>query len=127
TADRRGGFRYVNGNEIAALVTWFKLDQLARQGRLPPSPVVITTTVTTSLVTRIARHFGAQVVNNLLVGFKHMAEVLLQLEATGAYEDVRARPEDMVIATEESHGILAMPQVRDKDAGAACLLLAELA
>src|SRR5262249_9640728 len=38
-----------------------------------------------------------------------------------------ATPEDFVIAGEESHGILAMPQIRDKDAGAACLLLAELA
>jgi phosphoglucomutase/phosphomannomutase len=89
--------------------------------------VVITTVVTTGLVTRIARHFGVQVVNNLLVGFKNMAEVLRQLEETGAYEDVRATPDDMVIATEESHGILATPQLRDKDSGAACLLLAELA
>ncbi|HEY1376753.1 MAG TPA: phospho-sugar mutase, partial [Gemmataceae bacterium] len=126
-ADGRGGFRYLTGNEICALVTWFKLDQLGRQGRMPESPVVITTVVTTSLVTRIARQYGAQVVNNLLVGFKHMAEVLRQLEETGSYEDVRARPEDLVIATEESHGILAMPQVRDKDAAAGCLLLAELA
>jgi phosphoglucomutase/phosphomannomutase len=126
-ADGRGNFRYITGNEISALLTWFKLDQLANQGRLPESPLVTTTTVTTSLVTRIARHYRAQVVNNLLVGFKHMAEVLRQLEETGAYEDVRATPEDMVIATEESHGILAMPQVRDKDAAAACLLMAELA
>jgi phosphoglucomutase/phosphomannomutase len=125
--DGRGGLRYITGNELCALLTWFKLDQLSRKGRMPESPLVITTVVTTSLVTRIARHFGAQVVNNLLVGFKHMAEVLRQLEETGAYDDVRARPEDMVIATEESHGILAMPQVRDKDAAAACLLLAELA
>jgi phosphoglucomutase/phosphomannomutase len=126
-ADGRGGFRYITGNEICALIAWFKLDQLTRQGRMPESPVVVTTVVTTSLVTRIARHYGAQIVNNLLVGFKHMAEVMRQLEQTGAYEDVRARPEDMVIATEESHGILAMPQVRDKDAAAGCLLLAELA
>jgi phosphoglucomutase/phosphomannomutase len=126
-ADGQGGYRYLTGNELCALATWFKLDQLAQQGRMPESPVVLTTVVTTSLVTRIARHFGTQVVNNLLVGFKHMAEVLRQLEDTGAYEDVRARPEDLVIATEESHGILAMPQIRDKDAGAACLLLAELA
>jgi phosphoglucomutase/phosphomannomutase len=126
-ADGRGGFRYVTGNEISALLAWFKLDQLARQGRLPQSPLVITTTVTTTLVTRIARHYGAQVVNNLLVGFKHMAEVLRQLEESGTYEDVRATPDDLVIATEESHGILAMPQVRDKDAAAACLLMAELA
>jgi phosphoglucomutase/phosphomannomutase len=126
-ADGHGGFRYITGNEIAYLATWFKLDQLAKQGRMPESPVVITTVVTTSLVTRIARHFGAQVVNNLLVGFKNMAEVLRQLEEGGAFEDVRARPEDMVIAIEESHGILAMPQIRDKDAAAACLLFAELA
>jgi phosphoglucomutase/phosphomannomutase len=126
-ADGRGGYRYLTGNEIAALVAWFKLDQLTSQGRLPPSPLVITTTVTTSLVTRIARHYGAQVVNNLLVGFKHMAEVLRQLEESGTYEDVRATPDDLVLATEESHGVLTTPAIRDKDAAGGCLLLAELA
>jgi phosphoglucomutase/phosphomannomutase len=126
-ADGRGSFRYITGNEITALLTWFKLDQLAQQGRMPQSPVVITTLVTTSLVTRIARHYGAQIVNNLLVGFKNMAEVLRQLDETGTYEDVRATPADMVIAAEESHGILAMPQVRDKDSAAGCLLMAECA
>jgi phosphoglucomutase/phosphomannomutase len=124
--DGHGAFRYITGNELCALAAWFKLDQLSRLGRMPPSPVVITTVVTTTLVTRIARHYGAQIVNNLLVGFKHMAEVLRQLEEHGSYEDVRARPDDMVIATEESHGILVMSQIRDKDAAAACLLLAEL-
>ncbi|MBX7105751.1 MAG: phospho-sugar mutase [Gemmataceae bacterium] len=126
-ADGQGGFHYITGNEICGLCTWFKLDQLHRQARMPPSPVVITTVVTTGLVTRIARHFGCQVVNNLQVGFKNMAEVLRQFEETGGYEDVRARPEDMILATEESHGIMAMPQIRDKDGAAACLLLAEQA
>ena len=87
----------------------------------------MTTEVTTALVTRIARHFRAQVVNNLLVGFKYIAEVLWQLESTGRYEDVTGTPADFIIASEESHGILAMPQLRDKDSAAACLLLAELA
>jgi len=134
-ADRLGGltpkgqgeYRFLTGNEIAALATWFKLSQLKKLGKMPPSPLVITTLVTTSLITRIARQFGSQVVNNLLVGFKHMAEVLRQLEDTGSFEDVRGTPDDLVIATEESHGILAMPQIRDKDAAAACLILAELA
>jgi phosphoglucomutase/phosphomannomutase len=127
TADGCGGYRHLTGNEIAGLVTWFKLDQLTRQGRLPPSPVVVTTAVTTSLVTRIARHYGAQIVNNLLVGFKHMAEVLRQLEENGGYEDVRATPDDLILATEESHGVLTTPAIRDKDAAGGCLLLAELA
>ncbi len=121
------GWRYITGNEICALTTHFKLAKLTEQGLLPRSPIVLTTEVTTSLVTRIARHFGAQVVNNLLVGFKYMADVLWQLEQFGVYEDVRGTPEDFVLGTEESHGVMLMPQIRDKDGGAAALLLAELA
>lgn len=125
--DRDGNWRVVNGNEIAALLTHFKLSRLANQGRLPPSPIVVRTDVTTSQVTRIARHFRAQVVDNLLVGFKYIADVLWQLERGGGCEDVRGTPEDFVIGVEESHGILVTPHVRDKDASAAALLLAELA
>jgi phosphoglucomutase len=125
--DGRGGYRFITGNEIAALVTWFKLSKLQQAGRMPASPIVANSLVTTSLTTRIGRHFGAQVIDNLLVGFKYVAEVLWQLEQEGGYEDVRGTPDDYVIGTEESHGILAMPQVRDKDAGAGALLMAELA
>ncbi len=126
-ADGSGNLRVITGNEICALLTHFKLAQLTAQHRMPQSPIVVTTEVTTRLVTRISRHFGAQVVNNLLVGFKFIAEVLWQLESTGKYEDVTGTPADFIIGTEESHGVMAMPQLRDKDAGAAALLLAELA
>jgi phosphoglucomutase/phosphomannomutase len=124
---RAGVWRAVTGNQIAALLTHFKLHKLAQHGRLPPSPIVITTLVTTGMITRIARHFRAQVIDNLLVGFKYVADVLWQLEEHGAYEEVTGTPADFVIATEESHGILLTPQIRDKDAGAAALLLAEAA
>jgi phosphoglucomutase/phosphomannomutase len=120
-------FRFLNGNTIAALLTHFKLAKLAEQGRMPRSPIVVKTLVTTDQVTRIARHFGAQVVENLLVGFKYIAEVLWQLEQNGSYEDVQGSPEDFVIGCEESHGILVTPKIRDKDAGGSALLLAELA
>lgn len=125
--DGKGDYRYVNGNELASLLTLFKLSKLASQGRLPASPIVVRTEVTTAQVTRIARHFKAQIVENLLVGFKFVADVLWHLEREGAYEDVRGTPADFVIASEESHGILTTPQIRDKDAGGAALLLAELA
>jgi phosphoglucomutase/phosphomannomutase len=127
TKTREGTWRYLTGNEIAALVTHFKLDQLAQQGRMPPSPVVIKTEVTTGLVTRIARKFGCQVVDDLLVGFKYVADVLGRLERDGRYGDVQGTPADFVIACEESHGILTTPQIRDKDAAGGSLLLAELA
>ncbi len=125
--DRAGTIRFITGNEMAALLTHFKLNKLAQQGRLPKSPIVVTTEVTTGQITRIARHFKSQVIDNLLVGFKYVADVLWQLEQTGAYEDVTGTPADFVIATEESHGILVTAQIRDKDAGGAALLMAELA
>ena len=125
--DGSGEFRYLTGNQIGALLTHFKLSKLAEKGSLPGSPVIVTTEVTTTLVTRVARHFNAQVVNNLLVGFKYIADVLWHLEQSGAYEDVTATPADFVFGVEESHGYLVTPHIRDKDAAGAALLLAELA
>ncbi len=125
--DRAGVCRHITGNQIAALLTHFKLHKLQQFGRLPASPIVVTTEVTTGMITRIARHFGAQVIADLLVGFKYVADVLHHLESEGAYDDVTGSPADFIIATEESHGALLMPQIRDKDAGAAALVLAELA
>ncbi len=125
--DRDGNWRVISGNEIAALLTHFKLSKLSQQGRLPSSPIVVRTEVTTSQITRIARHFKAQVVDNLLVGFKYVADMLWQLEQNGSYEDVHGTPADFILATEESHGALVTPHIRDKDAGGAAILMAELA
>ncbi len=120
-------WRVLTGNTIAALLTHFKLSRLMEQGRMPSAPIVVKTLVTSTLVTRIARHFQAQCVDNLLVGFKYIAEVLWQLEQSGAYEEVRGTPEDFIIGCEESLGFLVTPHIRDKDAASAALLLAELA
>src|SRR5215213_7489833 len=125
--DGKGTFRFITGNEIAALLTHFKLAQLARAGSLPASPIVITTEVTTGQITRIGRQFGAQVINDLLVGFKYHADALWQIETTGQFGDVRGSVSDFVIATEESHGVMATAGVRDKDSACAALLLAEAA
>src|SRR4029077_8910621 len=62
--DGNGDYRFLTGNEICALVTHFKLSQLAKTGRMPPSPIIVTTEVTTSLIGRIARSFNAQIVEN---------------------------------------------------------------
>ncbi|HWG44903.1 MAG TPA: phospho-sugar mutase [Gemmataceae bacterium] len=124
---RGGEWHVITGNQIATLLTHFKLNKLTQQGRLPSSPIVVRTEVTTSQVTRIARHFKAQIVENLLVGFKYIADVLWHLDREGAYEDVTGTPNDFVIAVEESHGVLVTPHIRDKDAAGAALLMAELA
>ncbi|HEY1186478.1 MAG TPA: phospho-sugar mutase [Gemmata sp.] len=125
--DGKGTFRFLTGNELAALLTHFKLAQLSRSGSLPTAPIVITTEVTTGQIARIGRHFGAQVIADLLVGFKYHADALWQIESTGQYGDVRGAVSDFVIASEESHGIMATAGVRDKDSACAALLLAEAA
>ncbi|HKB03234.1 MAG TPA: phospho-sugar mutase [Gemmataceae bacterium] len=125
--DGAGDYRFLTGNEICSLLTHFKLSQLTKSGRMPASPIIVTTEVTTSMVGRIAWSFNAQVVDNLLVGFKYIAEVIWQLESAGAYEDVTGAPADFVLGCEESHGIQTTPDLRDKDAGGAAVLLAEMA
>jgi phosphoglucomutase/phosphomannomutase len=125
--DGSGDYRFLTGNEICALLTHFKLIQLTKSGRVPASPIVVTTEVTTSMIGRIARHFNAQIVENLLVGFKYIAEVLHQLETTGSYEDVTGTTADFVLGCEESHGIQTTAELRDKDAGGAAVLLGEMA
>lgn len=126
-ADGAGSFRFLTGNDIACLIAYYKLQQLTRQGRLPASPIVITTEVTTRLLTQIARQFGAQVVNYLPVGFKHIAEVLRQLQTNEKFDDITGAPSDFVFGAEEAHGILVTADMRDKDAASAALLLAEAA
>ena len=122
-----GAYRFLTGNEIAVLVTHYKLEQLQRLGRLPARPLVIKTEVTTELLRPITDHFGGTLIGDLLVGIKYHANVLHQIEQRRRYGTVTAALDDFIIAAEESHGILVTPELRDKDAAGAALLLAELA
>jgi phosphoglucomutase len=122
-----GTYRFLTGNEIAVLVTHYKLAQLQRLGRLPKRPLVIKTEVTTELLRPITEHFDGTLIGHLLVGFKYHAHVLDCLEQHGTFGTVKATLADFVIGVEESHGILVTPEIRDKDAAGAALLLAELA
>lgn len=112
-------WRFVTGNEIAALVVHHAL-----QGRptVPgaPAPLIIQTEVTSRLVERVAALHGARVVSDLLVGFKYVGELLDRLEDDGELDTFAA-------GVEESHGVLVTPALRDKDAAGGALLLAELA
>ena len=119
-------FVFVNGNELAVILTRYRLESLRRVGKLPETPLIIKTQVTTDLMTRIAESFGAQVIGNLLVGFKYVGDILDHLERSGQFDGVKARLEDFVLAAEESHGLLVTPEVRDKDAAGAAIVLAEL-
>lgn len=116
------GYRFFTGNEIGALVTEYRLTYgtYAR-------PIVMKTEVTSELVSRVARRHGAQVVGDLLVGFKYIGDGLRRIEEGGAFAGAEGRIEDFVVGVEESHGVLVTPAMRDKDAAGAALSLAEFA
>ena len=107
----------INGNQIGAVLCYYILAALENQGRLPDRGVVCKTIVTTDLISLIARHFGLTPVDNLLVGFKYIGDVINNL----------SDDESFVFGTEESHGYLFTDFVRDKDAAVAAVLLAECA
>lgn len=118
----QGSWRFINGNEMGALVT-----SIALKDTQSPRPIVMRSLVTSSLVDRVAAHNGAQMHGQLLVGFKYVAEALRCLETEGRYQHLEGTAADYVIGVEESHGVLVTPNIRDKDAAGAAILLAEAA
>ena len=132
-ADRLGGaardrdrYAFMTGNEFASILTRYRLESLESAGRLPARPLAIKTEVTTDLVRKLVESKNGVVIGDLLVGFKYIAAVLGSLERTGRFRDVSATVDDFILAAEESHGFMLTPEVRDKDAAGAAVILAEL-
>ena len=119
-----GVWYHFDGNQIAAILTYaLMLD--------PEGPrrkgLVIETLVTTKLLGKIVAARGeSDLIDDLLVGFKYVADVLKRLGREGEYRGVKRRPEELVLAAEESHGVIALPHILDKDATPACMYLAGL-
>jgi phosphoglucomutase/phosphomannomutase len=125
--DARRKFVYVNGDQIGILLLQSVLSARTRAGTLAARPVFLSTLLTSSLQRRIARRYGCQVVGDLMVGFKYLADVLRHLEEGGRFPraGVDADPnragaqgdvDDFICGCEESHGYLLTPRIRDKDA-----------
>jgi phosphoglucomutase len=121
---KAGTWYHFDGNQLAAILTYaLMLDPAGPKKR----GLVIETLVTTKLLGRIVEKAGgSDIIDDLLVGFKYVADVLKRLGKDGAYRNVRRRPDDLVIAAEESHGVIALPHILDKDSTPACMYLAGL-
>jgi len=117
--DEDGNAQWIklNGNQVGVLLVDFILSKLKQQGKLPKKGVVVKTMVTTDLASIIARDFGMLTVDNLLVGFKFIAEVIRNLPPD----------QEFIFGVEESLGYLRGTFVRDKDAATAAISVAELA
>lgn len=109
-------WRLLNGNQVGVLLVDFILRTLKTQAKLPAQGVVVKTLVTSDLTSVIAKDFGMLTVDDLLVGFKYIAEVILNLPPD----------QEFVFGTEESLGYLRGTFARDKDAAIPALIIAEL-
>ena len=119
-----GSWFHFDGNQIAAVLGYFlMLDPEGPRRR----GLVIETLVTTKILGRIVEEAGdSLIVDDLLVGFKYVADVMKRLGRGETVRGVRCSPERLVLAAEESHGVIMIPSIRDKDAAPACLFLAAL-
>ncbi len=114
--DDKGEMRLLNGNQTASLLTWYVLHRRQELGTLGEGKYVVKTIVTTELISEICASFGVPVYN-VLTGFKYIAEVVKRHEGHGEF----------VCGAEESYGFNIGEFVRDKDAQAAAMVMAECA
>lgn len=111
-----GDYQHLSGNQVGSLIADYVARKRAQRGDLSAKHYMIETLVTTRLIGAIARSHGLQVIDDLLVGFKHIGRAM-----------DKQGPDKFVFGAEESLGYLAGQYARDKDAGIAALYLAECA
>lgn len=111
-----GEFVLLNGNQTAALLTWYIITQKKQKGDLKGNEYFVNTIVTSDLLDRIAEKNGVKNYN-VLTGFKYFAALIRDLEGKEKY----------IGGGEESYGYLPGDYVRDKDGVSSCALVAEVA
>jgi len=111
-----GAWATFTGNQIAALLAEFLCESRRKAGATSPDHYLVKTLVTSDIIRRIGESYGVRTYGDLPVGFKWIAGLM---DEQGA--------DRFLFGAEESHGFLAGTYSRDKDAGVAALLLAELA
>lgn len=111
-----GELVHLTGNQVGALLADYVLRKRQEKQSLSPKHYVVETIVTTPLIAAIAGKAKVRIINDLLVGFKYIAQTMDQ-----------EGPDEFVFGTEESLGYLAGDYCRDKDAAIAALWVSELA
>ena len=114
--DPAGEWCTLDGNQIGVLLAAFVMKEMSAKGTLRPDHYLVTTLVSTQMTAALGRREGVRTEDDLLVGFKWIAS---RIDEAG--------PSGFLFGFEESHGYLKGHDVRDKDAGVASLLFAELA
>ena len=114
--DGNGNYQLVNGNQICMLLIYYIITQNVQKNLLNGNEYVVKTIVTTETIKRIADANKVRCFD-CFTGFKWIANVMREMEATGRY----------LGGGEESYGFLPETFVRDKDSVSTNSLIAECA
>ncbi|OGY28266.1 MAG: hypothetical protein A2Z42_01830 [Candidatus Woykebacteria bacterium RBG_19FT_COMBO_43_10] len=108
--------QYLTANEIATAMLHFILSLMKEKGELKKENLYIKIYLSTTLATDIAKDFGISYVDDLLVGYKWIGQVVEKME----------NPEDFVFSFEDTCGYCRGDFIRDKDSAIAALTAAEM-
>jgi phosphoglucomutase len=111
-----GEWVLVNGNQTAALLTYYLLSARKQAGQMTDKDFIVYTIVTSEILGDIADSYGVKSYRTL-TGFKYIAGLIRELEGKETY----------IGGGEESYGFMIGDFVRDKDAISACAMIAEMA
>ena len=116
--DDDGGYQMLTGNQIGLLLMEYILATKSARGELSENDYCITSVVSSNLARVIAERYNVKLIETL-TGSRHFAECIRNHEAeeTGTFR----------FGFEEGNGFMFHSEVRDKDAVAACLAIAEMA
>jgi phosphoglucomutase len=114
--DDAGEYVVLTGNQTGALLLDYILSQKVKKGTLPSNGIVFKTIVTSELGRKVAEAYGIQT-EDVLTGFKFIAEKIEEYQASGKHT--------FLFGYEESYGYLIGDFARDKDAIQATLLATE--
>ncbi len=109
------GYKLLNGNQTASLLTDYVLEQWQKNNKLTGNEFTVKTIVTTELMKAISESYGVPSYD-VLTGFKYIAAVIRRNEGKARF----------ICGGEESYGFLTGDFVRDKDAISTAVLIAEL-
>ncbi len=111
-----GEWMLLNGNQTMSVLIYYLMKEWKETGRLTGKEYIVKTIVTSELPADIAKHVGVKVYD-VLTGFKFIGAKIREMEGK----------EIFIGGGEESYGYMIGDFVRDKDAVAACSMIAEIA
>ena len=111
-----GEWMLLNGNQTMSVLFYYIVKQWQEKKMLTGNEFMVKTIVTSELPADIATRAGIKIYD-VLTGFKFIGSKILELEGI----------ETFIAGGEESYGYMIGDFVRDKDAVAACSMIAEIA